>query len=40
MPGDPDILVPDVFAGPSHVLITEWMDGHPSSPKSIKRGFA
>jgi predicted unusual protein kinase regulating ubiquinone biosynthesis (AarF/ABC1/UbiB family) len=29
--GDPDIFVPDVVAGTSHVLITEWMDGTPFS---------
>jgi predicted unusual protein kinase regulating ubiquinone biosynthesis (AarF/ABC1/UbiB family) len=29
--GDPDIFVPDVVAGTSHVLITEWMDGTPLS---------
>jgi predicted unusual protein kinase regulating ubiquinone biosynthesis (AarF/ABC1/UbiB family) len=29
--GDPDIVVPDVVAGTSHVLITEWMDGTPLS---------
>ena len=28
---DPDIFVPDVVAGTSHVLITEWMDGTPLS---------
>jgi predicted unusual protein kinase regulating ubiquinone biosynthesis (AarF/ABC1/UbiB family) len=29
--GDPDIFVPDVVAGTSHVLITEWTDGTPFS---------
>jgi predicted unusual protein kinase regulating ubiquinone biosynthesis (AarF/ABC1/UbiB family) len=29
--GDPDIFVPDVIAGTSHVLVTEWMDGTPLS---------
>jgi len=28
---DPDIFVPDVVAGTSHVLITEWIDGTPLS---------
>src|SRR6516162_2453517 len=28
---DPDIFVPDVVAGTSHVLITEWVDGTPLS---------
>jgi predicted unusual protein kinase regulating ubiquinone biosynthesis (AarF/ABC1/UbiB family) len=28
---DPDIYVPDVVAGTSHVLVTEWMDGTPLS---------
>ena len=35
--GDPDIFVPDVVAGTSHVLITEWMDGTPLS-KIISEG--
>src|SRR6266487_7068055 len=34
---DPDIFVPDVVAGTSHVLITEWMDGTPLS-KIISEG--
>ena len=29
--GDPDIFVPGVVAGTSHVLITEWVDGTPLS---------
>jgi hypothetical protein len=29
--GDPDIFIPDVVAGTSHVLVTEWMDGTPLS---------
>jgi predicted unusual protein kinase regulating ubiquinone biosynthesis (AarF/ABC1/UbiB family) len=29
--GDPDIFVPDVVVGTSHVLVTEWMDGTPLS---------
>jgi predicted unusual protein kinase regulating ubiquinone biosynthesis (AarF/ABC1/UbiB family) len=29
--GDPDIYVPPVVAGTSHVLVTEWMDGTPLS---------
>jgi predicted unusual protein kinase regulating ubiquinone biosynthesis (AarF/ABC1/UbiB family) len=28
---DPDIYVPDVVMGTSHVLVTEWMDGTPLS---------
>ena len=28
---DPDIYVPDVVTGTSHVLVTEWMDGTPLS---------
>src|SRR6266581_3766803 len=34
---DPDIFVPDVVAGTSHVLITEWIDGTPLS-KIISEG--
>ncbi|HLI37478.1 MAG TPA: AarF/ABC1/UbiB kinase family protein [Streptosporangiaceae bacterium] len=29
--GDPDIYVPAVIAGTSHVLVTEWLDGTPLS---------
>jgi hypothetical protein len=29
--GDPDIYVPPVVAGTSHVLVSEWMDGTPLS---------
>jgi predicted unusual protein kinase regulating ubiquinone biosynthesis (AarF/ABC1/UbiB family) len=29
--GDPDIFVPGVVMGTSHVLVTEWMDGTPLS---------
>jgi len=28
---DPDIYVPDVITGTSHILVTEWMDGTPLS---------